>query len=66
MTDTTVAHPARSSTRKPSKLYACSGCSGRFPVRETIELTEDNHDGLTYFDGDLLCASCADLAGVTR
>jgi hypothetical protein len=28
------------------------------------ECVEDNHDGLTYFDGDQLCRVCADNAGV--
>jgi hypothetical protein len=27
-----------------------------------VECVEGNHDGLTYFDGDLLCPECA--AGV--
>jgi len=39
----------------------CSGCGRRFRHRE---LTEDNHDNLTYFHGDLLCGACADGAGV--
>jgi hypothetical protein len=42
----------------------CSGCGGRFTSRELTELHEDNHDILTYFDGDLLCRECADNAGV--
>jgi hypothetical protein len=42
----------------------CSGCGGRFASRELTELTEDNHDNLTYFDGDRLCRECADNAGV--
>jgi hypothetical protein len=42
----------------------CSGCGGRFASRELTELHEDNHDNLTYFDGDLLCRECADNAGV--
>jgi hypothetical protein len=42
----------------------CSGCGGRFASRELTELHEDNHDNLTYFDGDLLCPACADNAGV--
>jgi DNA-binding XRE family transcriptional regulator len=29
-------------------------------------LTEDNHDGLTYFDGDRLCQECADNPGPGR
>lgn len=66
MTNTTLAHTAPPATGKPSKLYACIGCGGIFPAREMIELTEGNHDDLTYFDGDHLCGSCSDLAGVTR
>lgn len=42
----------------------CSGCGGCFAGRELVELHEDNHDNLTYFDGDLLCRTCADSAGV--
>jgi hypothetical protein len=26
----------------------------------------DNHDNLTYLDGDRLCASCADAAEISR
>ncbi len=44
----------------------CSGCGGRFARRELIELTEDNHDNLTYFHGDHLCPACADNAGVAH
>jgi len=43
---------------------ACSGCGGHFAGRDLIELTEDNHDNLTYFHGDHLCPACADNAGV--
>ncbi len=39
----------------------CSGCSGRFPGKD---LTEVGDDCLTYFEGDELCRSCADAAGV--
>ncbi len=46
------------------RLVPCSGCGGRFPARELIELHEDNHDNLTYFHGDLLCRECANAAGV--
>lgn len=44
----------------------CSGCGGRFASRDLTELTEDNHDNLTYFHGDHLCPACADNAGVVR
>lgn len=49
-----------------AKTATCDGCRGRFPRRELVELTEDNHDNLTYFHGDQLCEGCADRAGVTR
>ncbi len=49
-----------------AKTGICSGCGRRFRHRELVELTEDNHDDLTYFDGDLLCSACADDAGVGR
>jgi hypothetical protein len=47
-----------------AKTGICSSCGRRFRHRELVELTEDNHDDLTYFDGDLLCSACADGAGV--
>jgi hypothetical protein len=58
-----LAHP-RTPQEKP-KLAACSGCSGKYPHRELIELDEDDHDNLTYFHGDHLCRSCANDAGVS-
>jgi len=42
----------------------CSGCSGRFAGRDLVELTEDNHDNLTFFHGDMLCPECAHSHGV--
>ncbi len=47
-----------------AKTGVCAGCGRRFRHRELVELHEDNHDDLTYFDGDLLCPACADNAGV--
>jgi hypothetical protein len=47
-----------------AKTGVCAGCGRRFRHRELFECVEDNHDGLTYFDGDLLCRTCADNAGV--
>jgi hypothetical protein len=47
-----------------AKSGVCAGCSRRFHRRELVECVEGCHDGLTYFDGDLLCPSCADAAGV--
>jgi hypothetical protein len=46
------------------RLAGCDGCGRRFPLRDIIELHEDNHDGLTHFDGDRLCRSCAGDHGV--
>jgi hypothetical protein len=47
-----------------AKTGVCSGCGRRSRHRELVECIEGNHDNLTYFDGDLLCPSCADTAGV--
>jgi 5-methylcytosine-specific restriction endonuclease McrA len=47
-----------------AKSGVCSGCGLRFRRRELVELVEGNHDNLAYFDGDFLCPSCADAAGV--
>ena len=35
----------------------CSGCSGRFRHTKLVEVQED-HESLTWFPGDLLCAGC--------
>jgi hypothetical protein len=42
----------------------CDGCGYDFGVREVTELTPDMHDGLTFFDGDILCERCCDAAGI--
>jgi hypothetical protein len=47
-----------------AKSGVCSGCGLRIRRRELVECVEGSHDGLTYFDGDLLCPACADAAGV--
>jgi hypothetical protein len=47
-----------------AKTAECAGCGGRSRRRDMVECAEDNHDGLTYFDGDQLCRVCADNAGV--
>jgi hypothetical protein len=47
-----------------AKTAECAGCGGRSRRWDMVECFEDNHDGLTYFDGDLLCWACADNAGV--
>jgi hypothetical protein len=41
-----------------AKTRQCAGCGLRFPHREVIEVQED-HDSLTFFVGDPVCASCA-------
>ena len=69
--DHTVAHDVRphddrERPARPPRTAACAGCGSRHPRRELVELHEDNHDDLTYFHGDRLCASCADGAGVMR
>jgi hypothetical protein len=47
-----------------AKSGVCAGCGLRFRWRELVYLGEGNHDSLTYFDGDHLCRSCANAAGV--
>jgi hypothetical protein len=47
-----------------AKSGVCAGCGRTFRRRELVECVEGNHDDLTYFDGDHLCRSCADAAGV--
>jgi hypothetical protein len=47
-----------------AKTAECAGCGGRSRRRDMVECVEDNHDNLTYFDGDHLCPSCADNASV--
>jgi hypothetical protein len=54
-TAATIAH---------AKSGVCSGCGLKFRQRELVECVEGNHNNLTYFDGDHLCRSCADTAGV--
>ena len=49
-----------------AKSGVCAGCGRRCRRRELVECVEGSHDGLTYFDGDFLCPSCADNAGVER
>jgi hypothetical protein len=47
-----------------AKSGVCAGCGLRCRRRHLVECVEGGHDGLTYFDGDLLCRTCADAAGV--
>ena len=49
---------------KKARTATCSGCGERVRHRDLVELHEDNHDNLTYFDGDLLCRGCASAADV--
>lgn len=46
------------------KLSTCDGCGATVPRRDLIELHEENHDALTWFDGDQLCQGCARASGV--
>ena len=55
-----AAQPEPKATRHTS----CDGCDQRFPLGEMVELHPNNHDGLTHFDGDVLCHGCANGAGV--
>jgi hypothetical protein len=59
-----VCKHATAATIARAKSGVCAGCNLRFRRQELVELTEDNHDNLTYFDGDQLCRACADAAGV--
>ncbi len=47
-----------------SKTAECAGCGRRHRRRDLLELIEGEHDGLTFFDGDLLCGGCARAHGV--
>ena len=40
----------------------CTGCGRRFPHRDLTEVTED-HESLTFFEGDRLCDGCLDAHG---
>jgi hypothetical protein len=46
-----------------AKSATCDGCGDRVPRRDLVEVTED-HESLTYFQGDALCESCASDAGI--
>jgi len=59
-----VCKHATAATIARAKTAPCSGCGLRHRRRELVELREDNHDNLTYFDGDLLCPECSAGAGV--
>src|SRR5215216_7807194 len=55
---------ANPSTRIKAKSLPCAGCGQLLPRRELVELMEGEHDGLTFFDGDLVCQSCLLQHGV--
>jgi hypothetical protein len=59
-----VCKHATAATVVRAKTTECAGCGLRSRRRDMVECVEDNHDNLTYFDGDHLCMSCADAAGV--
>jgi hypothetical protein len=54
----------RAARTAKAKSSGCAGCSKSFPHRDLLELTEDNHDNLTYLHGDQLCEGCAAQHGV--
>ncbi len=41
----------------------CDGCGERFPGREMVEVVED-HESLTFFEGNKICRECAADHGV--
>ena len=59
-----LAQPRTRLRPEKPKVAACSGCGGKYPHRELIELHEDNHDNLTFFHGERVCRLCANDAGV--
>lgn len=44
-----------------AKTATCAGCSERFRHREMVEVDDEN---LTFFEGDLVCRTCARAHGV--
>lgn len=48
---------------KVGRLSKCDGCGERVPNREIVEVRED-HESLTFFEGDMLCGACAAGHGV--
>ena len=47
-----------------AKTATCDGCGDLLPRRDLVEVLEDNHDGIRYFDGERVCRPCADRDGV--
>ncbi len=46
-----------------AKTAPCAGCGKRFRHRELVEVTED-HESVTFFEGDQVCEGCAIGHGV--
>jgi hypothetical protein len=65
ISSTIAGDPMAHAGKRRAKTASCDGCGRRFVIGELVVLGEDNHDGLTHFDGDRLCRSCADAAGVS-
>ncbi len=60
-----AAYILRRAVLPAQRKRTCDGCDGRFPRGEMVEI-QDHHENEQYFVGDLLCAGCADRAGVPR
>ena len=41
------------------RIVPCMGCGAKHERRDMVELSEGEHDGLTFFDGDVVCEACA-------
>jgi hypothetical protein len=46
------------------ELLECAGCRREFRKKGLITVHEENHDNLTFFNGDRICKSCARANGV--
>ncbi len=61
------AGPFRKEKREEfPRMTACEGCSERRPLKELVEVNEENSNGGMHPPGTLLCAPCADGMGVER
>jgi len=60
-----LAHPRTRLRPEKPKMAACSGCGGKYPHGELIELHEETHDNLTFFHGERVCRPCARRSGVS-
>jgi hypothetical protein len=45
-----------------AKTSICSGCGRRFRHRDMVEVLEEDH--LTFYEGDVVCETCAGNHGV--